>query len=252
MSIESVQAMVAGENYELTAGNEPGEYTMAAQAPVAGKEGWKGYYPVTLRALDDDGNITIIDDTDGTFGKTLRLMIKQRLEHLGRLISTSLIIDNDSRTIAIPEDVICIGVEGDKDVNILEFTMPATYGDMDLSEYDIVIQYENIERGRMHKSEGTCAVLGAAIVDDQITFSWVVGEEACRYHGITRFSVCLINGGNNIFHTRWACLPVLRNQIGRYPTPDKYVGDIIIDLGNVGISVEDEILMISEKTGGAE
>ena len=129
--------------------------------------------------------------------------------------------------------------------------MPATYGDIDLSKYGIEIKYENIERGRMHKIAGSYSVLGTAVVDDMISFSWLVGEDACRYHGITQFSVCLTNGESNVFNTRWASLPVLRNQIGRYPTHGDKCGDNIdIDLGDIEISVNDEILVISERTGG--
>ena len=58
----------------------------------------------------------------------------------------SLQIDNDLRTIAIPEDVTFLGVAGDKNVRVLEFTMPSTYGDIDLSDYDIVVNFKNIER----------------------------------------------------------------------------------------------------------
>ena len=77
----------------------------------------------------------------------------------------SLQIDNDLRTIAIPENITFLGVAGDKNVRVLEFTMPSTYGDIDLSEYDIVINYKNIERGRMRKSKGSYAIAGAAALD---------------------------------------------------------------------------------------
>lgn len=161
----------------------------------------------------------------------------------------SLQIDNDLRTISIPEDITFLGVAGDKNVRFLEFTMPSTYGDIDLSGYDIVINYKNIERGRMRKSEGSYAIAGAAVLDDTITFAWQIGADPCKYHGDTWFSVSLINGDSNVFNTQWVSLPVLQKQMCRQPAENEAGGEtIVIDVGNVTLSVSDENLII---TGGA-
>ena len=52
-------------------------------------------------------------------------------------------IDNDLRTINIPVSVKNIGVESDDDVKRLEFTMPKQYGEFDLSQFRIRINYMN-------------------------------------------------------------------------------------------------------------
>lgn len=161
----------------------------------------------------------------------------------------SLQIDNDLRTITIPEDVTFLGVAGDKNVRVLEFTMLSAYGNIDLSGYDIVINYKNIERGRMRKSEGSYAIAGAAALDGTITFAWQIGAETCKYHGDTWFSVSLINGGSNIFNTQWVSLPVLQKQMCQHPAENEAGNEtIVIDMGNVTLSVNEENLIIA---GGA-
>lgn len=160
----------------------------------------------------------------------------------------SLQIDNDLRTIAIPENITFLGVAGDKNVRILEFTMPSAYGNIDLSDYDIVINYKNIERGRMRKSEGSYAIAGTTVLNGSITFAWQIGAEPCKYRGDTWFSVSLVNE-DNVFNTQWVRLPVLQKQMCRKSAENEAGGEIIvIDMGNVTLSVSDENLII---TGGA-
>ena len=54
-----------------------------------------------------------------------------------------LTIDNDLRTITIPPGITNIGVESDDGVHRLHFRMPRQYGEFDLSEFDIRINYLN-------------------------------------------------------------------------------------------------------------
>ena len=55
----------------------------------------------------------------------------------------TLIIDKDLRTIIIPSSVKNLGVESDDDVLRLKFSMPRMYGDVDLSDFSIYINYMN-------------------------------------------------------------------------------------------------------------
>ena len=101
----------------------------------------------------------------------------------------------------------------------------------------------------MRKREGSYAIAGAAVLDDTITFAWQIGADPCKYHGDTWFSVSLINGDSNVFNTQWISLPVLQKQMCRQPTENAASGEtIVIDMGNVTLSVSDENLII---TGGA-
>lgn len=96
-----------------------------------------------------------------------------------------LVIDSDLRTIEIPGTVKNLGVESDDDVHRLYFQMPKIYGEFDLSEFDIRINYKNGNIGDVYAVEDKNAD------GDVITFSWLVGRNAVRTKGTTQFIVCL-------------------------------------------------------------
>lgn len=121
----------------------------------------------------------------------------------------TLIIDKDLRTIIIPSSVKNLGVESDDDVLRLKFSMPRMYGDVDLSDFSIYINYMNA------KNTGDVYVVDdKTIADDTITFSWLVGRVALAYKGSVRFIVCMKkhDGDSNViqeYNTTIASLPVL-------------------------------------------
>lgn len=96
------------------------------------------------------------------------------------------VIDNDLRTISIPSSVQLAGVESDEDVRRLNFQMPKQYGEVDLSEFNIRINFMNA-----NNSGDVYAVTDKAVSGDNITFSWLVGRNALAYRGNIRFIVCL-------------------------------------------------------------
>ena len=95
-------------------------------------------------------------------------------------------IDNDFRTITIPSGLQTVGVESDEDVRRLNFQMPKQYGEVDLSEFNIRINFMNA-----NNSGDVYAVTDKAVSGDNITFSWLVGRNALAYRGSIRFIVCL-------------------------------------------------------------
>ncbi|GFO86455.1 DUF6273 domain-containing protein [Anaerostipes butyraticus] len=95
-------------------------------------------------------------------------------------------IDNDLRTITVPSGLQTVGVESDEDVRRLNFQMPKQYGEVDLSEFNIRINFMNA-----NNSGDVYAVTDKAISGDNITFSWLVGRNALAYRGSIRFIVCL-------------------------------------------------------------
>ena len=121
----------------------------------------------------------------------------------------TLIIDKDLRIITIPSSVKNLGVESDDDVLRLKFSMPRMYGDVDLSDFSIYINYMNA------KNTGDVYVVDdKTIADDTITFSWLVGRVALAYKGSVRFIVCMKkhDDGSNViqeYNTTIASLPVL-------------------------------------------
>ena len=97
-----------------------------------------------------------------------------------------LIIDNDLRTITIPPEITNIGVVSDDDVKRLHFRMPRQYGEFDLSEFDIRINYL-----AANNTGDIYVVTDKAVSGDNITFSWLVGRSAFAAQGTVRFIVCL-------------------------------------------------------------
>lgn len=97
-----------------------------------------------------------------------------------------LIVDNDLRTITIPPEIANIGVESDDNVKRLHFQMPRQYGEFDLSEFDIRINYL-----AANNTGDIYVVTDKAVSGDNITFSWLVGRSAFAAQGTVRFIVCL-------------------------------------------------------------
>lgn len=97
-----------------------------------------------------------------------------------------LIIDNDLRTITIPPEIANIGVESDDNVKRLHFQMPRQYGEFDLSEFDIRINYL-----AANNTGDIYVVTDKNVSGDNITFSWLVGRSAFAAQGTVRFIVCL-------------------------------------------------------------
>ena len=95
-------------------------------------------------------------------------------------------IDNDLRTITIPSSLQTVGVESDEDVRRLNFQMPKQYHEVDLSEFNIRINFMNA-----NNQGDVYAVTDKQVSGDNITFSWLVGRNALAYRGSIRFIVCL-------------------------------------------------------------
>lgn len=96
------------------------------------------------------------------------------------------VVDNNLRTVSIPESMSVLGVEHDDDVHRLYFQIPKMYGDTDLSDFDIRINYMNAA------GEGDVyAVTDKEVSGDNITFSWLVGRHAFAQRGDVIFIVCL-------------------------------------------------------------
>lgn len=146
-----------------------------------------------------------------------------------------LIVDNDLRTIAIPDGVKILGVESDDDVQRLRFRMPRMRGEFDLSGFVLRI---NIKNAAGEPDEYT--VSDEKISDDMIEFSWLVGRFAAKRSGSVEFSICAKKmSGEEVdkeFNTMPASLPVLKGLEGGKAVvqnnPD-IVESILLRLGNL-------------------
>lgn len=64
---------------ELTLNSSTGKYEATITAPSTSSYPLEGhYYPVTIKATDDAGNVTTKDATDATLGASLRLQVKEK------------------------------------------------------------------------------------------------------------------------------------------------------------------------------
>ena len=130
-------------------------------------------------------------------------------------------IDNDLRTITIPEGVKHLGVENDDEVLGLRFRMPKEYDGIDLSSFDIRVKYVNAD------GDGDVDTIQNKIVTaDNIEFTWLVSKFAVASKGEVEFNVCLRKlSGSNVdkeFNTTPAKLPVLRGLMVEEQMKQKY------------------------------
>ncbi len=126
-----------------------------------------------------------------------------------------IVIDDNLRTMTIPEDIVLLGVESDDDVNKIPFQMPKEYCGYDLSTFEARINYMNAN------NEGDIYIVEDLEVDgddpSKMNFTWLVGRNACMYKGNTQFIVCLKkfaddDSGDVVqeFNTTVYSLPVLQ------------------------------------------
>lgn len=97
-TIVSVEAIINGQTYQLSKG-EGDTWTASATAPtetsgsnnagqgpgVGANAAGKGYYPVTIRATDDSGNVTEVTSDDTTWAEALRLKVLEKTAPVANL-----------------------------------------------------------------------------------------------------------------------------------------------------------------------
>lgn len=98
--------------------------------------------------------------------------------------SVDFVIDSNLRVISIPVRGVVLGVEGDKDVNRVTFLMPKTYKGVDLSTFQIRVNYANA-----NGEKSFFKVTETSVVNDQIRFIWIVSADAVAYMGNVEFVV---------------------------------------------------------------
>lgn len=136
---------------------------------------------------------------------------EELLGMISEKIEDALIVDLNTRIITIPASLRILGVESDDDVKRLQFNIPRFYGEFDLFDFDIRINFENA------RGEGDVyPVEDLSLSDDNnyITFSWLVDRTAFLYPGDVSFNICmkLFDGAGMVvkeLNTAPTSLPVL-------------------------------------------
>lgn len=81
MAVKTVQAIINGQTHTLTYNSTSKKYEATITAPSGSS--WNvnagHYYPVTVKATDEAGNVTTKADTDATLGDNLKLKVKEKV-----------------------------------------------------------------------------------------------------------------------------------------------------------------------------
>lgn len=80
MAVKTVQAIINGTTTTLTLNSSTGLYEGNVTAPNKSSYNVNSghYYPVTIKATDDAGNTTTVNDTDSSLGSSLKLTVKEK------------------------------------------------------------------------------------------------------------------------------------------------------------------------------
>ena len=81
MAVKTVQAIINGVTTTLTLNSSTGKYEATVTAPSTSSYNVNDghYYPVTIKATDQAGNVTTKNDTDVTLGASLKLKVKEKV-----------------------------------------------------------------------------------------------------------------------------------------------------------------------------
>lgn len=115
-----------------------------------------------------------------------------------------LIINSDLRTIYSPN--VVVGVFSDHNVNRLTFSCPRFYDGLDLSTFDVYINYVNaLGEGSVYKCDDV-----SAPDYQRIEFSWLISNYVTKKEGKIKFSVCMkdYNEENEVVH-EFNTIPVI-------------------------------------------
>lgn len=99
MAVKTVQAIINGVATTLTYNSSTGKYEATITAPSTSSYNNNDghYYPVTVKATDEAGNLTTKNDTDATLGNSLKLKVKEKVAPLITITyptASALIINN--------------------------------------------------------------------------------------------------------------------------------------------------------------
>ena len=80
MAVKTVQAIINGATTTLSYNSQTGKYEATITAPSKSSYNVNDghYYPVTVKATDEAGNVTTKTDTDSTLGASLKLKVKEK------------------------------------------------------------------------------------------------------------------------------------------------------------------------------
>lgn len=104
MAVKTVQAIINGVTATLTLNSSTNKWEATVTAPSTSSYNNNDghYYPVTIKATDEAGNVTTKNDTDTTLGASLKLRVKEKTAPVITITypSASALITNNKPAIA--------------------------------------------------------------------------------------------------------------------------------------------------------
>lgn len=94
-------------------------------------------------------------------------------------------IDPLARTITVHPDYRLLGVESDENSKRVRFICPRFVDDVDLTELNLYINYQNA-----NKDKGIYLVEDLAVDGDNVVFSWLLSRRVTEYKGNVYYIVC--------------------------------------------------------------
>lgn len=132
------------------------------------------------------------------------------------------VIDENLRTIAVPQQGVIFGVVGDKNVNIAHFQMVRYYKGFDLSSFNVRIYYINA-----NDEINYYPVTDMESTEDTLKFTWLIGSNIMAYVGDVFFAVHMFVENDTekkqVFNTTIASGKVLNGipDVEDYIDPDR-------------------------------
>lgn len=104
MAVKTVQAVINGVTTTLTYNSTSKKYEATITAPATSSYNNNDghYYPVTVKATDEAGNVTTKTDSDATLGESLKLRVKEKVAPIITITypTASALITNNKPSIA--------------------------------------------------------------------------------------------------------------------------------------------------------
>ena len=112
---------------------------------------------------------------------------------------TTCTINPDTREIIVPEKYKILGVFSDEKVTKIPFTCPRVVGNnVDLTEYDLYINYQNASGG-----SNAYLIDDIAVSGDNITFSWLLSRYVTMSPGVVKYSFCAKKSNGDTISNEW-------------------------------------------------
>lgn len=143
---------------------------------------------------------------------------------------TYCVINQETRTIEMPDKYSLLGVESDEKAERIWFQCPKIVGDnIDLSQLQIRVNYQNA-----NSQKDQYIVTDVQVEGDNIVFSWLLSRKVTAYRGNVSFIVCAVKVSGETIQNEWnttlATAQVLEGLEVDTPEPTEEQSDVIAQL----------------------